>query len=150
MGIKIIERNKRASYDYHLHDKYEAGLQLQGTEVKTLRQGKVKISDAYIIIDERTCEAFILNMTIPHYEFGNRQNHEETRKRKLLLHKAEINEILHRTKAEGLGIVPTQIYFKDARVKIEFALAKGKKLYDKRADQAKKDVDMKLKRGQFD
>lgn len=148
MGIKIIAKNKRASYDYHLEQKFEAGIELKGTEVKSLRSGKVTIAEAHIAVD-RDGEIWAHNIKIPAYEFGNINNHEEARKRKLLLHRQEIDEIAHRAQAERLTIVPTIIYFKGSKVKIEIALAKGKKLYDKRHDQAKKDVERKLRRGEY-
>jgi len=149
MGIKIIAKNKRASYDYSLEEKYEAGMVLVGTEVKSLRLGKVSIAEAYITIDERG-EMWAYNINIPQYEFGNINNHVENRKRKLLLHNKEILKIYHEMKAQNLTIVPTIIYFKGSRIKIEIALARGKKQHDKRQDQAKKDVQRKLQRGQYD
>ena len=149
MGIKIIAKNKRAGFDYFLEEKIEAGLSLQGTEVKSLRAGKVSINEAYISIDARG-EAWAYNIIIGHYDFGNRFNHEENRKRKLLMHKKEILDLQHEMKAGGFTIVPTAIYFKDSRVKLEIALGKGKKLHDKRHDKAEKDVARKLKLGNFD
>jgi SsrA-binding protein len=149
MGKKIIAKNKRASYDYALDDRYEAGVMLQGTEVKSLRLGKVTIAESHISIDKNG-EAWIHNMNIPHYEFGNINNHEESRTRKLLLNKKEINDIYHKMRAGSLALVPTIIYFKNSKVKIEVALGKGKKQHDKRADQAKKDVQRKLQRGEYD
>jgi SsrA-binding protein len=149
MGIKIIAKNKRASYDYFLEEKFEAGLSLVGTEVKSLRNGKVSIAEAYVRIDSKM-EAWIYNMNIPHYDFGNRFNHEENRKRKLLLHKKEIEDIFHQMKAGAMSIVPTMIYFKKSHVKVEIALGKGKKLHDKRHDKAKKDVERKLRQGKYE
>lgn len=149
MGIKVIERNKKAGFDFFLLEKYEAGIVLQGTEVKSLRAGKVSLTEAYVHLDEFG-EVWIYNMNIAQYEYGNINNHEESRKRKLLLHKAQAAEIYHRMKAEKLTIIPTQIYFKDSKVKVEIALAKGKKLHDKRDTQAKKDVERKLRRGDYE
>jgi SsrA-binding protein len=149
MGIKIIVKNKRASYDFFLEKSYEAGLVLQGTEVKTLRLGKVTLAESYVTVDNKG-EVWIYNMNIPHYEFGNIMNHEEARKRKLLLHNKEIVEIYHKMKAENLTIIPTKIYFKGSRVKIEIALAKGKKMHDKRQDKAKKDVQRKLQQRDYE
>jgi SsrA-binding protein len=149
MGIKIIAKNKRASYDFSLSEKFEAGLVLVGTEVKSLRGGKVSIAEAYITVDERG-EIWAYNINIPQYEFGNINNHVENRKRKLLLHSKEISKIYHTMKAQNLTLVPTIIYFKGSRVKIEIALAKGKKQHDKRHDEAKKDVQRKLQRRQYD
>lgn len=149
MGIKIIAKNKRASYDYFLEERIEAGLELKGTEVKSLRAGKVSINEAYISIDKKG-EAWAYNIVIGQYDFGNRFNHEENRKRKLLLHKKQIIDLEHEMKAGGYTIVPTAIYFKDSRVKLEIALGKGKKLHDKRQDKATKDVERKLKQRNFD
>ncbi len=148
MGKKIIAKNKRASYDYFLEEKFEAGLSLVGTEVKSLRAGKVSIAEAWVDIDKNG-EAWIQNMTIPHYEFGNINNHDETRKRKLLLNRKEIDRLLHQVKAQKMTIVPTIIYFKNSYVKMEVALGRGKKQHDKRQDQAKKDIERKLKQRDF-
>ena len=147
--MKIIAKNKRASYDYALKEKYEAGIALHGTEVKSLRQGKATIAEAYISIDKND-EIWAYNINIPQYEFGNIHNHEETRKRKLLLNKKEIEVLKHQIKAGGMTIIPTILYFKRSIVKLEIALGKGKKLHDKRDDQAKKDVQRKLQRGIYD
>jgi len=148
MGKKIIAKNKRASFDYFLEEKFEAGLSLVGTEVKSLRAGKVSIAEAWIDIDKNG-EAWIQNMTIPHYEFGNINNHQETRKRKLLLNRKEIDRLLHQVKAQKMTIVPTIIYFKNSYVKMEIALGRGKKQHDKRQDQAKKDIERKLKQRDY-
>jgi SsrA-binding protein len=115
MGFKIIAQNKKAGYDYFLQEKFEAGLELQGTEVKSLRAGKVSIMEAYVSIDKKF-EAWLYNMTIPHYEFGNINNHKECRKRKLLLHKKEIIKIEHLIKTQKLTVIPTKIYFKSSIV----------------------------------
>jgi SsrA-binding protein len=149
MGIKIIAKNKRAYFDYFVTEKYEAGLELQGTEVKSLRDGKVSISEAYVSID-KSMEAFVANINIPHYEFGNIHNHEETRKRKLLLHKKEIEEIYHLMKTQRMTIVCTMIYFKGSRVKLEIGMGKGKKQHDKRADQKDKDIKRKLQKREYE
>jgi SsrA-binding protein len=149
MGIKIIAKNKRATYDYAFEETFEAGLVLQGTEVKTLRNGRVTMAEAYITVDEKK-EAWIYNMNIPHYEWGNINNHDETRKRKLLLNHDEINRIYHEMKASRLTVIPVKIYFKNNHIKLEIALARGKKQHDKRQDQAKKDVERKLQRRDYD
>ncbi len=149
MGIKVIVKNSRAGYDFFLEEKYEAGVVLQGTEVKSLRAGKATIAEAFVTIDG-SGEAWLHNLNIPHYEFGNIHNHVENRKRKLLLHKDEINQINKRMAQKSLTLIPTQLYFKDSRVKCEIALAKGKKLYDKRDASAKKDLDRKLRQGNYE
>lgn len=122
---------------------------LVGTEVKSLRNGKASIAEAFISIDKNG-EVWIQNMNIPHYNFGNIHNHEEFRKRKLLLHKKEIAKIALRAQAERLTLIPTSLYFKSSKVKVEFALAKGKKQHDKRQDAAKKTVERKLRQGNYD
>ncbi len=149
MGIKIIAKNKRAFYDYLIHEKVEAGLVLQGTEVKSLRKGKVTISDAYVAVDKNE-EAWIYNMLIPHYEFGNVNNHKENRKRKLLLQKEQIQKIQLRMKQKNFAIIPLKIYFNKSYVKIEIGLATGKKQYDKRQDMKTKSVEKNLRQGKYD
>ena len=149
MGVKIICKNQRAGYDYFLEEKYECGMSLLGTEVKTLRQGKAKIDEAYVTIDSQG-EVWLQNATIPHYDFGNINNHPETRKRKLLLNREEISQIDKKMSQKGYTLIPLALYFKDSLVKCEIALAKGKKLFDKRDTAAKKDVERKLRQGHFD
>jgi len=149
MGIKIICKNQRAGYDYFLEEKYECGVALAGTEVKSLRNGKGKIDEAYVAIDSQG-EVWLQNATIPHYEFGNINNHPETRKRKLLLKREEIIQIEKKMATKGYTVIPLALYFKDSLVKCEIALAKGKKLFDKRDTAAKKDVERKLRQGQFE
>jgi SsrA-binding protein len=143
--MKIIAKNKRASFDFFLMERVEGGLVLQGTEVKVLREGKVNLSEAFVDIDGQG-EAWIYHMQIPQYTFGNRANHEESRRRKILLHKSEIQKLLREMKTQKLTIIPTILYFKDSRVKIELALAKGKKLHDKRDSLMKKDAQKQIQR----
>lgn len=149
MGMKIIGTNKRASFDFTLKEKFEAGLVLQGTEVKVLREGKVTLNDSYVMIDENG-EVWAYNVLIPHYAFGNINNHQENRIKKLLLNKREISRIYHEMKAQSLSLVITKIYFKDSIVKLEFALAKGKKMHDKRESDKERDIQRKLQRGNYD
>lgn len=149
MGIKIICKNSRAGYDYFLEEKYECGVALVGTEVKSLRLGKAKIDEAYVTIDSKG-EVWLQNATIPHYDFGNINNHPETRRRKLLLKRDEIQQIEKKMAIKGYTLIPTSLYFKDSLVKCEIALAKGKKLYDKRDTAAKKDVERKIRQGQYE
>jgi SsrA-binding protein len=149
MGVKIICKNQRAGYDYFLEEKYECGISLQGTEVKSLRLGKATINEAYVVIDSNG-EAWLQNATIPHYDFGNINNHPETRKRKLLLKREEIQQIEKKMSTKGYTIIPMALYFKESLVKCEIALAKGKKLFDKRDTAAKKDVERKLRQGQYE
>lgn len=137
-GMKLIANNKKAYHDYFIEDKYEAGISLAGTEVKSLRMGKCSIKEAFIRIED--AEVFIYQMHISPYEKGNIFNKDPLRIRKLLLHKYEINKLIGKQQQKGYTVVPLQVYFKDGLVKLEIGLARGKKLYDKREDIAKKDV----------
>lgn len=134
---KLIANNKKAYHDYFILDTYEAGIALHGTEVKSLRMGKCSIKESFIRVENG--EMFIYGMHISPYEKGNIFNKDPLRVRKLLLHKAEINKMLGKTKEKGMSIVPLKVYFEGSLVKVEIGLAKGKKLYDKRQDIAKKD-----------
>ena len=136
-AMKLVANNKKAFHDYFIEDKYECGLVLHGTEVKSLRMGKCSIKEAYIRIEDG--EVYAYGMNISPYEKGNIFNKDPLRPKKLLLHKLEIVKLLNATTKDGYTIVPLQVYFKDGRAKIEIATAKGKKMYDKRADIAKKD-----------
>ena len=134
---KLIANNKKAYHDYFILDTYETGISLAGTEVKSLRMGKCSINESFVRIENG--EVFIYGMHISPYEKGNIFNKDPLRPRKLLLHKYEINKLLGKTKEKGIAIVPLKVYFKGSLVKVEIGLAKGKKLYDKRQDIAKKD-----------
>ena len=134
---KMIANNKKAYHDYFILDTYEAGLALHGTEVKSLRMGKCSIKESFIRVENG--EVFIYGMHISPYEKGNIFNKDPLRVRKLLLHKSEIHKLLGKKKEKGMAIVPLKVYFKGSLVKIEVGMAKGKKLYDKRQDIAKKD-----------
>ena len=147
--IKIIAKNKRAGFDFHIHDKVEAGMLLRGTEVKSLRDGKVSLNEAYVEIDGNG-EAWISNLTIGHYTFGNVNNHDEVRKRKLLMNKKEILDWYHMVRSSSYTIIPTQIYFKGSIVKIELALARGKKIHDKRDAEKTRDIQNKLRREEYE
>ncbi|MBA2419238.1 MAG: SsrA-binding protein SmpB [Nocardioidaceae bacterium] len=150
-GRKLIAQNKKARHDYHLEDTFEAGLVLTGTEVKSLRAGRASLVDGFGEIDDG--ELWLSGVHIPEYTQGTWTNHAARRKRKLLLHRSEIDRISRRLLESGLTIVPLSLYFKDGRAKVEIAVAKGKKAYDKRhalaerqADrEAKADVDRRLK-----
>lgn len=134
---KLIANNKKAYHEYFIDEKYEAGIVLHGTEVKSLRQGQCSIKEAFIRVENG--EIFIYGMHISPYEKGNIFNKDPLRVRKLLLHKNEIDKIMGKTKEKGITIVPLKVYFSRSLVKIEIGLARGKKLYDKRNDIAKKD-----------
>ena len=135
--MKLVANNKKAYHDYFIEEKYEAGLVLHGTEVKSLRMGKCSIKEAFIRIENG--EVYIYGMHISPYEKGNIFNKDPLRVKKLLLHKQQIRKLIGSSAEKGYTLVPLQVYFKDGRAKIEIGLAKGKKLYDKRQDIAKKD-----------
>ncbi len=143
-GSKMIANNKKAYHDYFILDTYEAGISLAGTEVKALRMGKCSIKEAFIRIENG--EMFIYGMHISPYEKGNIFNKDPLRVRKLLLHKAEINKMLGKMKEKGIAVIPLKVYLKGSLVKVEIGLAKGKKLYDKRDDIAKKDQQREAQR----
>lgn len=147
MGIKIIDNNKKARHNYTLIDTYEAGIVLQGTEVKSLRLGKCSIREAHVQI--KGGEAWLMGATIGLYDQGNRYNHEEQRTRKLLLNKKEIKKLEQDIKIQRVAVIPTKIYFLKGKVKVEIATGKGKKNYDKRQDAAKKSVEKKLRQGDY-
>ncbi len=143
--IKIISENRKARHDYSIIETYEAGIALTGTEVKSLRAGKANLKDSYAQIT-KTGEMFLYNLHISPYDHGNIFNHEPVRSRRLLLHRSEINKLLGKVKEKGLALVPLKLYFKHGLVKVEIALAAGKKLYDKRQDLAKKDAKREMER----
>ena len=137
-AMKLVANNKKAYHDYFVDEKIEAGLVLHGTEVKSLRMGKCSIKESFIRIENG--EMFVYGMHISPYEKGNIFNKDPLRVKKLLLHKSEINKLTGKIKEKGFTIVPLQVYFKDGKAKMEIGLCRGKKLYDKRADIAKKDM----------
>jgi SsrA-binding protein len=142
MGIKIIATNKKAYHDYFIDEVFEAGLVLTGTEVKSLRLGKVNLKEAFCRIKDS--ETFINNMHISSYEQGSRENPDPTRMRKLLLHKEEIAKLSRKVEEKGLSLVPTRIYFKDSRAKLEIGVGRGKKLHDKREALKRKEADREM------
>ena len=143
-SIKLVANNKKAYHDYFIDEKYEAGIELFGTEVKSIRMGKCSVKEAFVKIDRG--EVYVCGMHISPYEKGNIFNKDPLRVRKLLLHKSEINKLLGKTKEKGIAIVPLKVYFKGSLVKVEIGLAKGKKLYDKRQDIARKDQQREAQR----
>jgi len=136
-GLKIISHNRKASFDYFFKEFYEAGISLYGSEVKSLRNGKINISDSYAY--DHNGELFLVNSHIPSYKQSSYNDHNPTRNRKLLLNKREINKLVGRINREGFTLIPTKIYFKKGKAKIEIAVAKGKKKYDKREVKKKRD-----------
>ena len=141
----VIAVNRKANFEYFIEDRYEAGLSLQGWEVKALRAGKANMKDSYAQVT-RNAEVFVYNLHISPYDHGNIFNHEPLRNRRLLLHRQEINKLIGKVKEKGMALVPLKLYFKHGLVKMELALATGKKLYDKRQDMAKKDAKREMDR----
>ncbi len=142
--IKIITNNRKANFEYAILDKYEAGISLEGTEVKSLREAKVSIVESYarVIKDE----VFLIGANINEYKYGNINNHIPDRNRKLLLHKKEIKKIKEALTEKGLTLIPLKMYFKNSKVKVELGIGRGKKLYDKRESIKQRETDLKLKR----
>ncbi len=143
--MEIVSENRKARHDYFLEDFYECGLVLKGTEIKSVRAHQVNLRDSYVVI--KNDEAFLLNAHISIYKEGNIFNHEETRTRKLLLHKREIIKLRQKVEEKGYTLIPTKMYLSDGKAKLEVALAKGKALYDKREDQKKKDIKREIEKG---
>lgn len=141
---KLIAKNPTAYHNYNIEDKIEAGIVLSGTEIKSIRTGKVNLKDSYVNI--KNGEVFAYGIHISPYEFGNRYNLDPTRTRKLLLNRREIDKLYGKIKQQGISLVPISMYFSGNKVKIELGIGKGKKLYDKRQDMAKKDAEMKINR----
>jgi SsrA-binding protein len=144
MAEKLIAENRRARYDYELLDRYEAGVVLTGTEVKSLRQGRATIAQSYAEV--RDGEAWLMGAEIAVYDQGNRANHEPARPRKLLMHRREIDRLYGTIREKGLTLVPTRLYFKDGRVKVELAVARGKEQRDKRRDLVERDAQRQMER----
>ena len=143
-SIKLISQNKKAYHDYFIEETYECGISLAGTEVKSIRAGQINLKDSFASIDKG--EVWVTGMHISPYEKGNIFNKDPLRERKLLMHKNEILRLLGKVKEDGYSLVPTKVYLKGSKVKVELALAKGKKLYDKREDIAKRDSARKMDR----
>lgn len=143
-GVKQIATNRKAQHDYFVEDRYEAGVALTGTEIKSVRAARVNLRDGFVQI--RKGEAWLVNVHISPYDFGNRENHEPRRERKLLLHRQELRKLQAKVSERGWTIVPLSMYLKDGRAKIEIALVRGKRLYDKRDAVAERDADRDLAR----
>src|SRR3984957_16578506 len=144
-SIKILSDNRHAGHNYHLLERFEAGLALTGTEVKPARDGRVQLRDSFAEVAGN--EAWLLNAPIGQFSHGNRENHEPTRRRKLLLHRAEIDKLLGKTREKGLTLVPTKMYLKNGRIKLELAVAKGKKLHDKRESERTREMEAEARAG---
>lgn len=143
-NVKVIYNNKRANFDFELMERFEAGLALTGTEIKSIRAHHISLQRSFVQAKDN--ELWLMEANISPYEHGNRENHEPTRPRKLLLHRREINRILTNLAQKGLTVVPTRLYLKGGRAKVEVALARGKRKFDKRADIARKDADRQMER----
>jgi SsrA-binding protein len=143
-GTKLIADNRRARHDYHLSDRVEAGIELTGTEVKSLREGHLTLQRAFA--DVRDGQLYLVGAHIPEYAMGNIRNHEPDRDRRLLLHRREIDSLFGKVREKGLTLVPTRVYWKDGRVKVEIAVARGKEIRDKRRDIAERDAQRQIER----
>jgi SsrA-binding protein len=143
-GIKLICRNRRAFHEYHMDDRLECGIVLTGTEVKSLRDGQASLEDAYAKVENG--EVWLLGSDIPEYAMGNRMNHKPKRPRKLLLHRREIAKFAGKASERGFTLVPTRMYFKEGRAKVEIAVARGKQLHDKRQDKKKAEAQREIRR----
>jgi SsrA-binding protein len=143
--IKILSDNRHAVHNYHLLERFEAGLALTGTEVKSAKDGRVQLKDSFAEVAGN--EAWLLNAHIGQYSHGNRENHEPMRRRKLLLHRSEIDKLLGQTREKGLTLVPTKMYLKNGRIKLELAVAKGKKLHDKRESERTREMEAEARAG---
>jgi SsrA-binding protein len=144
MGIKVVATNRKARHEYFLLDTYEAGLVLKGSEIKSIRAGQVSLAQAYVSVEGD--EVWLVNSHIAPYNEASRNNHDPVRTRKLLLHRSEIRKLSDKIRQKGATVVPLRIYLKDGKAKIEIALAKGKKQYDKRAEIAKRDAKREMDR----
>ncbi len=144
MGEKIVARNRRARHEYFILETYEAGISLQGSEIKSVRAGQISLAEAYVRIDGK--EAWLEDAHIAPYEQASIYNHEPLRPRKLLLHSIEIRKLWNEVRQKGVTIIPLSVYLKNGRAKVEIAIAKGKKLYDKRAEIARRDTQREIER----
>jgi SsrA-binding protein len=142
-GEKVVATNRKAFHDFFIQDKFEAGIALTGTEVKSLREGKINLKDSYVRV--RKGEALLVQAHISPYSHGNRENHDPLRDRALLLHRQEIRRLIIKIQEKGLTVVPLRVYFKGGRAKVEIAVAKGKKLYDKRETKRQETVDREVR-----
>ena len=144
MSIKVIATNRKARHQYQFYDTYEAGLVLRGSEIKSIRAGRVSLQEGFVIFEGG--EAWLVNVHIAPYDPASRQNHDPRRRRKLLLHRREIDRLASRVQEKGFTVVPTKLYLKDGRAKVEIALVRGKKQYDKRQTLAKRDSKRRIER----
>jgi SsrA-binding protein len=148
MAVKVLATNRKAKFEYFLLEHFEAGLELQGSEIKSIRAGQISLAEAYVQTDGNN--AWLVNAHVAPYEQANRFNHDPKRPRRLLLHKREIRELWDAVRQKGVTIVPVEVYLKDGRAKLDIAIGKGKKLYDKRHEIAKRDEAREIARGRSD
>ncbi len=146
MGVKVVANNRKAHFEYFLLEHFEAGISLQGSEIKSIRAGQMSLQEAYIDIDDVRREAWLVGAHIAPYDPASRFNHDPVRPRRLLLHKQEIRELWEAVRQKGVTIVPVQVYLKDGRAKVDLAIARGKKLYDKRQEIARRDAEREIAR----
>jgi len=144
MGIKVVATNRKAHFEYILLEHFEAGISLQGSEIKSLRSGQISLSEAYIKVDEHN--AWLINAHISPYDPASRNNHDPIRPRRLLLHHREIKQLWNDVRQKGVTVIPVRVYLKEGLAKLDIALAKGKKLYDKRSEIAKRDIERDMDR----
>ena len=144
MTVKVVATNRKAFHEYFISDTFEAGIALLGTEIKSVRAGRVSLQDGYVSFEQG--EAWLLNVHIAQYDPASRQNHDPRRRRKLLLHRREIDRLAAKVQEKGFTVIPTRLYLKDGRAKVEIGLAKGKRLYDKRETIAKRDSQRQIDR----
>jgi SsrA-binding protein len=144
MGNKVIATNRKAHFEYFLLEHFEAGISLQGSEIKSIRAGQISLSEAYVRVEER--EAWLMNAHIAPYDPASRNNHDPKRPRRLLLHGRQIREMWDAVRQKGVTVIPVQVYLKEGRAKVDIAIAKGKKLYDKRDEIAKRDIEREMGR----
>jgi SsrA-binding protein len=144
MSVKVVATNRKARHQYHFHDTYEAGLVLLGSEIKSIRAGRVSLQEGFVLFEGG--EAWLVNVHIAQYDPASKQNHDPRRRRKLLLHRREIDRLQSHAQEKGYTVVPIKLYLKDGRAKVEIALARGKKLYDKRQTIAKRDAKRQVER----
>ncbi|MGD0002747.1 MAG: SsrA-binding protein SmpB [Anaerolineaceae bacterium] len=144
MGNKVISTNRKAHFEYFLLEHFEAGIALQGSEIKSIRAGQISLTEAYIKVDER--EAWLVNAHIAPYDPASRNNHDPKRARRLLLHRKQILEMWNAVRQKGVTVIPVQVYLKEGLAKLDIAIAKGKKLYDKRSEIAKRDIEREMDR----
>jgi SsrA-binding protein len=144
MAVKVVASNRKAGFEYYLLERYEAGLSLQGSEIKSIRAGQISLAEAYVSVDEN--QAWLVNAHIAPYDPASRYNHDPLRPRRLLLHRRQIRELWEAIRQKGMTIVAVKVYLKEGRAKLEIAIAKGKKLYDKRAEMARQDSQREIER----